>query len=154
MREKGLSMDRRDFLARLVKWFSSVFALLTLAAGISLWPAQTRRKDLRLVAVMDEDDIPKAGVRRIDFTVTVDEKAVANRVYLTVIDGMPTFFSPVCTHLGCYVTWDNNRKEFLCPCHGGKYNMRGEVTGGPPPEPLRRLPLEIRDGKVYVGISV
>ncbi|MCK7504992.1 MAG: hypothetical protein MZV70_13535 [Desulfobacterales bacterium] len=94
MREKGLSIDRRDFLARLVTWFSSVFALLTLAAGISLWPAQTRRKDLRLIAVMDEDDIPKAGVRRIDFTVTVDEKAVANRVYLTVIDGRPTFFSP------------------------------------------------------------
>jgi Rieske Fe-S protein len=60
--------------------------------------------------------------------------------------------SPVCTHLGCLVNWDYNKKEFICPCHGGKYDMEGKVRGGPPPAPLNRLPLEVRDEKVYIGM--
>ena len=65
-----------------------------------------------------------------------------------------TVFSPVCTHLGCYVNWDNNRKEFICPCHGGRYNIDGQVIAGPPPKPLDRLPFKIEAGKVYLGVTV
>ena len=62
--------------------------------------------------------------------------------------------SPVCSHLGCLISYDRNREEFICPCHGGRYDMEGRVTAGPPPAPLSRMPLEVRDGKVYIGIKV
>jgi Rieske Fe-S protein len=32
--------------------------------------------------------------------------------------------------------------------------MEGEVIAGPPPRSLMRLPLEVRGGKVYVGIKL
>ena len=34
---------------------------------------------------------------------------------------------------------------FICPCHGGAYNSRGLVIGGPPPRPLDRLDVKIVD---------
>jgi Rieske Fe-S protein len=40
-----------------------------------------------------------------------------------------------CTHAGCIVTYRNGI-GFLCPCHGGSYDVNGNVTGGPPPSPL------------------
>lgn len=62
-------------------------------------------------------------------------------------------FSATCTHLGCAVAWDAASRTFRCPCHGGVYGIDGRVVSGPPPRPLRRLPIEIRDGEVFVRPS-
>jgi Rieske Fe-S protein len=50
--------------------------------------------------------------------------------------------SATCTHLGCQVRWDRERKRFLCPCHGGEYDAQGRVVAGPPPRPLD--PIDVR----------
>lgn len=47
--------------------------------------------------------------------------------------------SATCTHLGCRVTWDAAKTQFLCPCHGGVYDREGRVVAGPPPAPLPRV---------------
>jgi menaquinol-cytochrome c reductase iron-sulfur subunit len=44
-----------------------------------------------------------------------------------------------CMHLGCPVRWTPAAERFICPCHGGVYNVRGQVTGGPPVRPLDRF---------------
>jgi menaquinol-cytochrome c reductase iron-sulfur subunit len=44
-----------------------------------------------------------------------------------------------CMHLGCPVRWVDAAQRFICPCHGGVYNLRGMVTGGPPVRPLDRF---------------
>jgi len=90
----------------------------------------------------------------VEFKYTVDESEILNRAFLAVNEKRLIAFSPVCTHLGCYVNWDNNRKEFLCPCHGGRYNREGQVIAGPPPKSLTRLPHKIEAGKIYLGITV
>jgi cytochrome b6-f complex iron-sulfur subunit len=43
--------------------------------------------------------------------------------------------SLICTHNGCTVSYSPSR-AFVCPCHGGTYDVNGNVTGGPPPAPL------------------
>jgi cytochrome b6-f complex iron-sulfur subunit len=43
--------------------------------------------------------------------------------------------STVCTHLGCTVHWEKDKKEFYCPCHQGRFNENGDVIAGPPPRP-------------------
>ena len=53
-----------------------------------------------------------------------------------------------CSHLGCPVRWMPSANLFLCPCHGGVYYSNGDVAGGPPPRPLSRYPVRIRDGQV------
>jgi cytochrome b6-f complex iron-sulfur subunit len=60
-------------------------------------------------------------------------------------------FSLVCTHLGCIVEWQTNKKEFYCPCHDGRYDEFGDVLAGPPPIPLEQFPVRIEGDTVIVG---
>jgi Rieske Fe-S protein len=44
-----------------------------------------------------------------------------------------------CMHLGCPVRYVPAAQRFICPCHGGVYDFRGMVAGGPPVRPLDRF---------------
>jgi menaquinol-cytochrome c reductase iron-sulfur subunit len=44
-----------------------------------------------------------------------------------------------CQHLGCPVRFVAAAARFICPCHGGVYDFRGLVAGGPPVKPLDRF---------------
>jgi Rieske Fe-S protein len=56
-----------------------------------------------------------------------------------------------CMHLGCPVRYIQAAQRFVCPCHGGVYDFRGEVSGGPPVRPLDRFYTRVRNGQVEVG---
>jgi menaquinol-cytochrome c reductase iron-sulfur subunit len=56
-----------------------------------------------------------------------------------------------CMHLGCPVRYVQAAERFICPCHGGVYNFRGEVASGPPVRPLDRFYTIERNGYVYIG---
>jgi menaquinol-cytochrome c reductase iron-sulfur subunit len=56
-----------------------------------------------------------------------------------------------CMHLGCPVRYVGASQRFICPCHGGVYDFRGAVSGGPPVRPLDRFYTRIREGQVEVG---
>jgi quinol---cytochrome c reductase iron-sulfur subunit, bacillus type len=58
-----------------------------------------------------------------------------------------------CMHLGCPVRWVAAAQRFICPCHGGVYNLRGQVAGGPPVRPLDRFytRLNLATGLVEIG---
>ena len=60
-------------------------------------------------------------------------------------------FSAVCTHLGCNVTWDAKRKQIICPCHAGVFDLNGNVVSGPPPKPLPPLKVTVTEGVIYLG---
>jgi len=42
--------------------------------------------------------------------------------------------STTCTHLGCIVA--PSATGFQCPCHGSRFDVDGNVTGGPAPKAL------------------
>ena len=56
-----------------------------------------------------------------------------------------------CSHVGCPVGFYDAAGSFICPCHGGVYDLRGRRTGGPPPRPLDRFYTRVRRGLVEVG---
>ncbi|MEA2226386.1 MAG: menaquinol-cytochrome c reductase iron-sulfur subunit [Solirubrobacteraceae bacterium] len=56
-----------------------------------------------------------------------------------------------CMHLGCPVRFVEAAGRFICPCHGGVYNFRGEVDGGPPVRPLDRFYTRVRNGQLEIG---
>lgn len=56
-----------------------------------------------------------------------------------------------CTHLQCAVNWLDATQTFVCPCHGGIYDLKGNVKGGPPPKPLQRRVIQIQGDAVMVG---
>ena len=59
-------------------------------------------------------------------------------------------FSTACTHLGCQVYWQGEKKAFFCPCHNGYFDAEGNPSSGPPPTPLARYPVEVRGASVFV----
>ncbi|MGI8745116.1 MAG: ubiquinol-cytochrome c reductase iron-sulfur subunit [Bryobacteraceae bacterium] len=61
-----------------------------------------------------------------------------------------TAYSVNCTHLGCPVRWLSEANLFMCPCHGGVYYKNGDVAAGPPPKPLTKYPVRVRDGLVEI----
>ena len=72
-------------------------------------------------------------------------------VYVTDVgDENFVVFSRVCSHLNCLVRWEESKEQFLCPCHGGVFDKEGNVVAGPPPRPLKRLPVKVEDGVLYV----
>lgn len=45
-------------------------------------------------------------------------------------------FSPVCTHAGCIVHYNDAERTWDCPCHGGRFTAHGQRFAGPPPRDL------------------
>ncbi|MFQ5629289.1 MAG: ubiquinol-cytochrome c reductase iron-sulfur subunit [bacterium] len=61
-------------------------------------------------------------------------------------------YSPICSHTGCNVAWEDGRNTFVCPCHNGTYDLSGDVLSGPPPRPLRRLAVKIENDQIYIQL--
>jgi len=60
-------------------------------------------------------------------------------------------FSLICTHLGCTVQWQADKKGFYCPCHDGRFDEFGDVQAGPPPIPLEQISVRVDGETVTVG---
>ncbi|MCX7913542.1 MAG: Rieske 2Fe-2S domain-containing protein [Thermodesulfovibrionales bacterium] len=146
-------MDRRNFLKRVVKLFFLSLNLSLIIIISYLYPSKIKQKRLLNIYVTDEEFLPKKGIKRFEYSFDKDGERVTNFVFIKRDEEGLTAFSPFCTHLGCLIRWNNIHKEFICACHGGRFDKEGNVIAGPPPRPLERMPIEIKDGKVFLGIK-
>ncbi len=151
---------RRDFLKLTVKLFIAVAGILSVPFIFSLRPFRVQRKKIQYFFLSYLDELPRRDIKRFEINLEQQDSRSAEQnlkninIYVVKRTDGWIALSPVCTHLGCIVNWNRAKKEFICPCHGGRYSMDGEVIGGPPPLPLRKLPLKIEDGRVFVGLKV
>ena len=64
--------------------------------------------------------------------------------------------SAACTHMGCLVQWQDNDRQFHCPCHSGLFKASGEQVNNPDYPynlaPLPRLQTKVENGRVYVEV--
>ena len=59
--------------------------------------------------------------------------------------------SATCTHQGCTVSGVADGR-ITCPCHGSVFDAAtGDVVTGPATRPLPAVPVEVRDGAVYLA---
>ena len=68
-------------------------------------------------------------------------------------DGGFIALSRKCTHLGCAIAWDEERKLFACPCHASTFDDSGRGLKAPAPRPLDQHPLVIENGRVSIDIE-
>lgn len=59
-------------------------------------------------------------------------------------------FGAVCTHLDCIVQFRKDYNQIYCACHNGRYDLNGRVVSGPPPAPLTKFGVTIKDDEVIV----
>lgn len=147
--------DRRTFLKKVCKRFS-FFGIFSIAGIYFLFafPKKIRKKKTIYVYACGEEALPVQGVRQYYIDYALHGKPVTRKIFI-VNTGKELFaLSSTCTHLGCLINWYRPENRFLCPCHGGQYDISGNVIEGPPPAPLKRLPLKIKHQKVHIGITV
>lgn len=107
-----------------------------------LFPSQAAAQEAQPVS-FPLADLPVGGTKTVTYG-GVSVIAVRTRESLRA-------FSLVCTHLGCTVNWEANKKEFYCPCHDGRFDEFGDVVAGPPPIPLEQVPIRIEGETVIIG---
>ena len=49
---------------------------------------------------------------------------------------------PYCKHLGCELSWNNLEKTWDCPCHGSRYDHKGNLITEPSVRDLDKINLE------------
>ncbi len=148
-------MDRREFLKKAIKlFFLILFSVLSTISLLFLYPSKIRKKKVQFFEVLKEEDLPRRGVKTVVFRYPRGEQILKMKAFIVNHNGRLFAISPVCTHLGCVVSWHRKKEQFLCPCHGGRYDIEGRVIEGPPPKPLTKLPLKIENSKAYIGLRI
>jgi Rieske Fe-S protein len=156
----SLSPGRRRALVALVNGFTAVVggALSALLGVFALRPASATDGS-RWIRAASMDDLPDGvPVPRVVVVPRVDgwyrERAPQTIFLVKDADQQVRAMSATCTHLGCQVRWVADAKHFLCPCHGGLYDVSGAVLDGPPPRPLGHVEARIEpgDGSVLVRL--
>ncbi len=148
-----MATDRREFIKKSLYAVLSMLGLGFLLPAVRLLaPSGTKERELVFFPLMSEDDAPRKGVRKAELTYAVAGAERKMRVFLVASAGELTVFSAVCSHLGCLVNFHKEKQEFVCPCHGGRYDLSGKNIAGPPPAPLSKLPLKREKGMLLVGV--
>ena len=149
----GPVSERRSFLKRAVVWGFALISGLAAASLLTLSPIRLKKKTSRFVSVLPIEDVPRLGVKVVRVPRTMGDSVIEQRAFLVATDQGLLALSSQCTHLGCSVNWDGGLKEFVCPCHGGRYDSLGRPKAGPPPAPLAVLPLRVEGGFIQVAVE-
>lgn len=147
---------------RLLRWATVVSGLgAAVLAGVPglrafLSPTFKKPEGKRWVK-LGEADLFDVGLppTKVDFSETVNDAWVENRILRSVWvyteDGEKfTVYNARCTHLGCTVFFDKDKRVLHSPCHHGLFDVKaGTVLAGPPPRPLDTLEWKVEDGLLY-----
>jgi Rieske Fe-S protein len=149
---------RRRFLERIIAVVQTTIGgtLGVVLGGAVLSPGLARRAE-RWLSAGKASDLPLNTPTPVMLRVTRQDgyaQIVERRTVFLIRTGDTTVtaLDSTCTHLGCRVSWDAVTKELVCPCHGGRYDSSGAVTGGPPPAPLATFTTKISDDDVLVRV--
>jgi len=152
--EKGIS--RRRFLGYLVGGVAGIVTVTvaTPLVGYFLSPLWRKQPSI-LTPIARTSDIP-VGVP----TFVTYEQRIRDGWYISTLskgawvvnkdNNEFIVYDPHCTHLNCPYYWDKDNQIFKCPCHGGDFDIDGNVLAGPPPRALDRLEHTIQDGDILV----
>lgn len=149
-----MEADRRDFIKKALYLILAVFGLGFLIPAAALLAPRSRDKHLVYYPLMPEEEVPRSGVRKSELVYAVSGRERRARFFVVSSRDRVVVLSATCSHLGCLVNYNRERAEFICPCHGGRYDLSGRNIAGPPPAPLASIPFRIEQGMLAVGIKV
>jgi glycine/D-amino acid oxidase-like deaminating enzyme/nitrite reductase/ring-hydroxylating ferredoxin subunit len=90
----------------------------------------------RLIEKVTHTDVEATSVAEVGEGEGKIVSAGKEKYAVARIDGELRALDPTCTHMGCTVAWNGAEKSWDCPCHGSRFDTRGEVLNGPATSPL------------------
>jgi Rieske Fe-S protein len=144
-REYRYLRARRRMLAGMA---GGLGALTALGAGIPvlgfLLPPKGVIPDRDLVRAAGHDEIKEHTGRKLTL--------LGQPVMLIRLENERWFaLSAICTHMNiCHLDWNEERKELICPCHVGAFDVYCNVVQGPPSIPLESYKVERIGPDVFV----
>ncbi len=108
-------------------------------------------KEEKALAIASVDEVPVGGSKVFHYP--ADD--VSPRILVRLSEREFVAYDQQCTHLLCPVIPDVEAGTFNCPCHHGSFDIRtGRQLAGPPPRPLARVDIEVRNATIYAtGMS-
>jgi Rieske Fe-S protein len=148
---------RRQALVRLITTVHAAIGatLASVVGGAALAPSFTAHTP-RWLDASALDGLDAGGPTTVTLRIPRQDgyRQVVDRrvVYLSRDGDGVRALDSTCSHLGCRTRFDAERRTFVCPCHGGAYDLDGRVVAGPPPAPLRRIETRVEAGRVLVRV--
>ncbi len=140
-----MASTRRQFLNRvLAAGVAAISAYIIYPVLRFLTPPQFALGEQETVVAATTDELKPNSAKFFKFQ---DKPAVLVRLP----DGSYKALSAKCTHLGCTVSFESRKDDFLCECHGSEFDLNGKVLRGPAARPLPVYLVSIRGDKIYVS---
>ncbi len=149
---------RRSFLGALLA-LGSVFVGALLSVPLirfAIFPLIRRTTDLKNspVGSMSEfSSLTEPAMRTIQIE-QIDgwRKTVSEKIVYVTRDqrNQVSVLTSICPHLGCTVPWNKEKKQFICPCHGGTFSADGSRVSGPSQRGMDTLATDVEDGRLLV----
>jgi cytochrome b6-f complex iron-sulfur subunit len=137
--------DRRNFLKYFLSGGLAGFAAITIYPILSfLNPPKQTEVVVNSVVVGKVDDLKPGDSKIIRF----GNKPV---IIIRLEDNNFRALSATCTHLDCTVQYKKDEKIIWCACHNGKYDLYGKNVSGPPPKPLDKFNVAIKNDELIVS---
>lgn len=142
--EKKVGKTRRDFLnvllsGGLIAWIAAV----SYPIFRYLKPPKIDVIKVNSVKIGKVSDMQKDSGKIIKFG---NEPVIV----LRLANGNYRAFSATCTHLSCIVQYRKDYGQIYCACHNGRYDLHGRNISGPPPAPLAKYDIAIKNDEVTV----
>ena len=156
----GTATTRRSFFSVLINVLGgAIAAVIAIPAGAYLMLKPKTAGGDDLIEIADVSTLETGRPREIVyFRKRVDGwKSTKEKTTVWVVkeaSGEVTAFDPACTHLACAYHWEDEQKEFLCPCHTSVFSVDGKVVSGPAPRPLDRYVTKIEGGKLLISPDI
>ena len=148
---------RRGFLVRLIQGtYALIGATLAFVVGGAFVAPSFGRRETRWLHAGDASRLQEGTPLPITLRVARPDgpSEVVDRkiVYLVKTGSDVRALDSTCTHLGCRTRFNAETRQIECPCHGGVYDVTGQVLSGPPPGPLRVMTTRVENGQVMVQV--
>ncbi len=145
-RDEEGQVTRREFCNFLFLTSSALFLGAAGFAGKAVYDARVSTPTLPHLKIEGANELQPGASLNFHYPNEND-----SAILVRAADGKFYAYGQKCTHLSCPVYYAKENDRLECPCHEGGFDVHdGRNLYGPPPRPLDRIEIEVREnGEVW-----
>lgn len=147
-RDSEAQVTRREFCNFLVLTSTALFVS---GAGFSAKAAYDSQREESFAPMKIEGATDLQAGMALNFRYPTPRDTA---ILVRAADNQFYAYGQKCTHLACPVYYSKQHDRLECPCHEGGFDVRdGRNLYGPPPRPLDKIEIEIRENGEVLAVG-